>query len=81
MIELYDKDLNFLGPVDHCIKWGYKENLNELSTATIELPAEDASVGKIDVQASFARLYDGEKDLGFYRFYQTLKPMIEKLLG
>lgn len=70
MILLYDKDLRFLGPVDFALKEGFEQKLNELSVATLELASKDPANEKILVPASFARIYDGEKDLGFYRFAQ-----------
>ena len=68
MIELYDRRLAFLGPADHVIRWGYEEKHNDISTATMVLPSDAEANERIDVGASYARLYDGETDLGFYRF-------------
>jgi len=70
MMLLYDKDLRFLGPVDFSLKEGFEQKLNELSLASLELASNDPANEKILVPASFARIYDGEKDLGFYRFAQ-----------
>lgn len=70
MMLLYDKDLRFLGPVDFALKEGFEQKLNELSVASLELAAKDPANEKILVPASFARIYDGKKDLGFYRFAQ-----------
>ena len=70
MMLLYDKDLRFLGPVDFALKEGFEQKLNELSVASLELASRDPANEKILVPASFARIYDGEKDLGFYRFAQ-----------
>lgn len=70
MMLLYDKDLRFLGPVDFSLKEGFEQKLNELSVASLELASKDPANEKILVPASFAQIYDGEKDLGFYRFAQ-----------
>lgn len=70
MMLLYDKDLNFLGPIDFALKEGFEQKMNELSLATLELAAGDPVCEKILVPASFARLYDGDDDLGFFRFVQ-----------
>jgi len=79
MIELYDGSLQFLGSADHVVKWGYEQKCNELSTASIVLPAGADAAGLIDVPATFARLYDGDEDLGFYRF--TAMPAQESRAG
>lgn len=68
VILLYDKDLTLIGPLDRVMSCEVEQKLNELSSATIELAAQDGMVGRIDVPASFARIYDGDEDLGYYRF-------------
>jgi phage minor structural protein len=68
MIELYDKDLNFLGPADHVTRHGYTLKLNELSGAQIEAPVGDPVNERITVGASFARIWDGESFIGTFRF-------------
>ena len=68
VILLYDKDLTLIGPIDRALTCEVEQKLNELSPATIELAAQDEMAGKIDVPASFARIYDGDEDLGYYRF-------------
>lgn len=68
MIELYDPGLHLLRPVDYALKIGYEQKLNELSTATLEVACEDEIVGNILVSASFARIWDGDDDLGYFRF-------------
>lgn len=68
VILLYDKDLTLIGPLDRALSAEVEQKLNELSEATIELAAQDEMAGKIDVPASFARIYDGDEDLGYYRF-------------
>lgn len=68
MIELYDKDMAFLGPADHVTRHGYTLKLNELSSATCETPVGDPVNGKITVGASFARIWDGDSFVGTFRF-------------
>lgn len=68
VILLYDKDLTLIGPLDRALSAEVEQKLNELSEATIELGAQDEMTGMIDVPASFARIYDGDEDLGYYRF-------------
>ena len=70
MMHLYDKDLFFLGAIDQALSEGYELKHNELSTASLELSVHDEMVDRIDVPASFARIYDGDEDLGFFRFVQ-----------
>lgn len=70
MMHLYDKDLNFLGPIDRALSVGYEIKHNELSTASLELSAHDEIVKRIVVPASFARVFDGDEDLGYFRFTQ-----------
>lgn len=68
VILLYDKDLTLIGPIDRALTCEVEQKLNELSPATIELAAQDELVSEIFVPASFARIYDGDEDLGYYRF-------------
>lgn len=70
MMHLYDKNLFFLGAIDQALGEGYELKHNELSTASLELSVHDEMVDRIDVPASFARIYDGDEDLGFFRFVQ-----------
>lgn len=70
MMFLYDKDLAPIGPVSHALRIGYEEKLNNLTTAQLVLPSNDEVVDDIVVPASFARIYDGEEDLGYFRFYK-----------
>lgn len=70
MMFLYDKDLVPIGPVSHALRVGYEEKLNNLTTAQLVLPSSDAIVEDIVVPASFARIYDGEEDMGYFRFYK-----------
>lgn len=68
MIELYDKNMRFLGPADHALRCGYTLKLNELSTAQLETPVGDPVNEKITVGASFARIWDGDDFIGTFRF-------------
>lgn len=68
MILLYDAELAFVGPIETAIRVGYDLKLNDLSTATLVLPFDDPMTEQIVVPASYARIYDGERDLGFFRF-------------
>ena len=67
---LYDKDLNFLGPIDQVLQDGFERKMNELSTASLELGAQDPVNQKIVVPASFVHIEDGDEDLGYFRFAQ-----------
>lgn len=68
MIELYDSALQLIGPADNAIRISYEDKLNEICTARLILPSQDPVTEKITVPGSFARLYDGETDKGFYVF-------------
>lgn len=68
VILLYDKDLTLIGPIDRALSDEVEQKLNDLSTATIELAAQDEMVSRIVVPASFARICDGDEDLGYFRF-------------
>lgn len=68
MITLYNGALEPLGPITHALKVGYTQKLNDMSTATLELPVQDEAASRIIVPASWARIWDGEEDLGYYRF-------------
>lgn len=68
MIELYDGDMHFVRPITTAIRCGYSQTLNDMPTAEIVLAAEDEANGQILVPASFARILDGEEDMGLYRF-------------
>lgn len=67
---LYDKDLNFLGPIDRALSDGFERKMNELSTASLELSTHDPVNQQIDVPASFVHIEDGDEDLGYFRFAQ-----------
>lgn len=68
MIQLYDKDLRMIGPADNATRISYEDKLNEICTARLILPSQDPVTEKITVPGSFARLYDGKTDKGFYVF-------------
>ena len=68
MIELMESDgMTLKAPIDTAIRCGYKQTLNELDTATLELAAGDPIVELIDVPTSWVRLTDGEDYVGLYR--------------
>lgn len=68
MIELMKSDdMTLKAPIDTAIRCGYKQTLNELDTATLELAAGDPIVELIDVPTSWVRLTDGEDYVGLYR--------------
>lgn len=73
MILLYDKDLTLLGPIETAVRVGYDLKLNEIGSATLVLAQGDPMAEKIVVPASYARLYDGARDLGFFRFSSVPK--------
>ena len=68
MILIYDKDVQLIGPADNATRISYEDKLNEICTARLILPAQDPRTEEITVPGSFARLYDGEADKGFYVF-------------
>lgn len=68
MIELMEADgVTLKTPIDTAIRCGYKQTLNELDTATLELAAGDPVTELIDVPTSWVRLTDGEDYVGLYR--------------
>lgn len=68
MIELMEADgVTLKAPIDTAIRCGYKQTLNELDTATLELAAGDPVTELIDVPTSWVRLTDGEDYVGLYR--------------
>lgn len=68
MIELMESDgMTLKTPIDTAIRCGYKQTLNELDTATLELAAGDPATELIDVPTSWVRLTDGEDYVGLYR--------------
>lgn len=68
MIELMENDgMTLKTPIDTAIRCGYKQTLNELDTATLELAAGDPVTELIDVPTSWVRLTDGEDYVGLYR--------------
>lgn len=68
MIELMESDgMTLKTPIDTAIRCGYKQTINELDTATLELAAGDPATELIDVPTSWVRLTDGEDYVGLYR--------------
>lgn len=68
MIELMESDgMTLKAPIDTAIRCGYKQTLNELDTATLELASGDPVTELIDVPTSWVRLTDGEDYVGLYR--------------
>lgn len=68
MIELMESDgMTLKTPIDTAIRCGYKQTLNELDTATLELAAGDPVTELIDVPTSWVRLTDGEDYIGLFR--------------
>lgn len=72
MIELYDSALRLIGPADNAVRIGYEDKRNELPTARLVLPVQDPLTDEIRVPGSFARLYDGDTDKGFYVFSEIV---------
>ncbi len=68
MIELMENDgMTLKAPIDTAIRCGYKQTLNELDTATLEMAASDPITDLIDVPTSWIRLTDGEDYIGLFR--------------
>lgn len=68
MIELMENDgMTLKAPIDTAIRCGYKQTLNELDTATLEMAASDPITDLIDVPSSWIRLTDGEDYIGLFR--------------
>lgn len=68
MIELMEADgVTLKTPIDTAIRCGYKQALNELDTATLEMAASDPLTELIDVPTSWVRLTDGEDYIGLFR--------------
>lgn len=68
MIELMEGDgMTLKAPIDTAIRCGYKQTLNELDTATLEMAASDPITDLIDVPTSWIRLTDGEDYIGLFR--------------
>lgn len=68
MIELLDKDLRLLRPLDSAIRCGYKLPLNDMPTADLILAVQDPANAEIVVPASWLRIADGDEFVGLFRF-------------
>lgn len=69
VIELLRADgVTLHTPVETAIRCGYRRQLNELGTASLELMQGDALCEAIDVPVSWLRLWDGDRFAGLYRF-------------
>ena len=66
MLMLCDGDLTPVCPIDTCIRWGYEQKANELTTGEMVLPSGDELVRKIRVPGSFVHAWDGEEDMGYF---------------
>lgn len=67
-IFLYDKRMRPIGPLDHVMELSYVLKQNDLSTATITLPQGDPQNALIEAGKTFARIEDGGRDIGVFRF-------------
>ena len=68
MMTLYDRTLTIVRPLDTALREGVEENLNDLNNAELTMAVHDPVCSRIDVPASFARIWDGGIDKGYYRF-------------
>ena len=68
MVLLLDKNRQPIGPLEGALGLGVERNLNDLGTATLTMAAGDPQHGQIVVPSSWAHLWDGEEDLGLWRF-------------
>ena len=68
MILLLDKNRAPVGPLRNPLGLSVETKLNELGTATLTMAAADPQCAEISVPASWAHLWDGDEDLGFWRF-------------
>ena len=69
VIELMRADgVTLHTPVETAIRCGYKRQLNEMGTASLELAQGDALCEAIDVPTSWLRIWDGDRFAGLYRF-------------
>lgn len=69
MIFLHGKDLEPIAPIDTALQIGYEQVLNDVGTASLKLAAQDPLARRIRVPVSFLRIWDGDEDLGYYRFW------------
>lgn len=63
---LCDGDLTPVCPIDSCIRWGYEQRANELTTGEMVLPSGDELVRRIRVPGSFVHAWDGDEDMGYF---------------
>lgn len=63
---IHDTSLQMLGTLDTASGIGYTLNLNDLSTGSFTLAAEDPANG-LCMPGSFVHMYDGDRDLGWWR--------------
>ena len=66
MLMLCDGDLVPVAPIDTCIRWGYEQRANELTTGEMVLPSGDELARKIRVPGSFVHAWDGDEDMGYF---------------
>ena len=55
-----------VAPIDTCIRWGYEQRANELTTGEMVLPSGDELARKIRVPGSFVHAWDGDEDMGYF---------------
>lgn len=66
MLMLCDGDLTPVCPIDSCMRWGYEQRANELTTGEMVLPSGDELARKIRVPGSFVHAWDGVEDMGYF---------------
>lgn len=66
MLLLCDRDLTPVAPIERCVRWGYAQRANELTTGEMVLPIGDPLVQRIRVPGSFVHAWDGGEDLGYF---------------
>ena len=66
MLMLCDGDLTPVCPIDSCMRWGYEQRANELTTGEMVLPSGDELVQRIRVPGSFVHAWDGDEDMGYF---------------
>jgi len=67
-IFLYNKALVPIGPLERALSLSYELKENEMNTAAICLAQGDAQNAQIVPGETFARIDDGGRDIGFFRF-------------
>ena len=68
LILLLDKNRKPVGPIRDALQLSVETKLNELGSAQLTMPAADPQHADITVPASWAHLWDGDDDLGLWRF-------------